>query len=179
MKDDMEATDGSATRILQEVLKLSNKLIAPFSTYLERQHKISLNEFRLLMLIGRFPALASHELADMTGVNPMSVSRAVAALVKHGRVVVVRDNANRRRKTIMLSDKGQKLFDVMQPQTEKVANYFVSALEPEELKQFSTMIGKLTDALEAEDEQGRSLFMEHTRPVEVATPRGKGVARSA
>jgi len=156
--------DPPATDTLQGVLKLANKLMAPFNSYLERQHKISLNEFRLLMLIGRFPDLASHDLADMTGVNPMSVSRAVATLEKHGRIVVRRDDANRRRKTLALTPDGQSLYDVMRPQTDKVADYLVSALDPDEIGVLNALLGKLVATLEARDEQGRSRFMEQTKP---------------
>jgi DNA-binding MarR family transcriptional regulator len=156
--------DPPATDTLQSVLKLSNKLMAPFTSYLERQYKISLNEFRLLMLIGRFPDLASHELAEMTGVNPMSVSRAVAALEKHGRIEVVRDTANRRRKTLALTADGQSLYAVMRPQTDKVADYLVSALDAEEIGTLNSLLNKLIATLDERDEEGRSRFMERTRP---------------
>ena len=67
-------------RMLHELLKLSNRLMAPFATHLADRYRISLNEFRLLMTIGALGTTASHEVADKTGVNVMSVSRAVAAL---------------------------------------------------------------------------------------------------
>jgi len=153
-----------AWRIRHETLKLSNRLVAPFLTYLASRHEISLNEFRLLMLIGQHPNIASHELVDMTGVNPMRVSRAVATLEKHGRILIVPDCKNRRRKTLTLSDEGQRLYHAMLPQTEKVADFLVSALTPAEVRRFTALLGKLTGRLAAEDEQGRSLFIEHTRP---------------
>ena len=49
--------DGSAAPdrgdVLHALLKLSNRLMAPFSTHLSARYRISLNEFRLLMPIGR------------------------------------------------------------------------------------------------------------------------------
>jgi DNA-binding MarR family transcriptional regulator len=168
------ANRSDATRILQETLKLSNRLVAPFLTYLASRHEISLNEFRLLMLIGQYPNIASHELVDMTGVNPMSVSRAVATLEKHGRILVVKDSTNRRRKALALSQEGRKLYDAMLPQTEKVAEFLVSALTPAEVRKFTTLLGKLTGRLAAEDEQGRSLFMEHTKPAGLPVRSTKG-----
>ena len=64
---------------LHRLLKLNNRLMAPFSTYLSHRYNISLNEFRLLMAIGRLGTSASHELAEHTGVNAMSVSRAAGS----------------------------------------------------------------------------------------------------
>jgi DNA-binding MarR family transcriptional regulator len=149
---------------LHRLLKLHNRLMAPFSTHLEHRHKISINEFRLLMTIGRLGSTASHELAALTGVNAMSVSRAVTALEKHGRIQVEVDPANRRRKTITLTLEGRRLYQAMLPTTERVVEYLFSALTPEQIAAFDTTVATLTDALEAQDGEGRSLFLENTRP---------------
>lgn len=162
----LQAFGIDADETLHAVLKLSNKLMAPFSTYLERRYKISVNEFRALMLIGRDSSIASHEIADMTGVNIMSVSRAVAALQKHGRIVISRDPNNRRRKTLALTPEGRRLYEGMRPQSEAVAQYMISNLRPDEVMAFNRYLHTLIATLEATDEEGRSLFMERTRPRE-------------
>ena len=158
------AVEISPADTLHRLLRLSNKLMAPFTTYLEHRYKISLNEFRLLMLIGRHPHSASHELAEMTGVNPMSVSRAVAALQKHGRIAVERDPSNKRRKTLVLTDEGRRLYGLMRPQTDKVATYLVSALATQEVDLLNQYLDMLVDTLEATDDSGNSRFLEFTRP---------------
>jgi MarR family transcriptional regulator, lower aerobic nicotinate degradation pathway regulator len=150
--------------MLHQLLKLTNRLMAPFSTHLAHRYKISLNEFRLLMTIGALGRTASHELARQTGVNVMSVSRAVATLQRHGRIEVVRDAANRRRKWLALTEEGQRLYDIMRPQSEKVADYLFSELEPGEVEQLGTILTQLITTLEAKDDEGRSLFLERTKP---------------
>ncbi len=150
--------------MLHQLLKLTNRLMAPFSTHLAHRYRISLNEFRLLMTIGRLGRTASHELAELTGVNVMSVSRAVATLERHGRIEVARDPANRRRKWLTLTAEGQRLYDIMRPQSEKVADYLFSDLSNGEVDQLETILARLIDTLEAKDEQGRSLFIEQTKP---------------
>ncbi len=149
---------------LHRILKLSNRLMAPFSANLERQYRISVNEFRLLMLIGRQGQGASHELAGMTGVNIMSVSRAVSSLQRSGRITVEPDPANRRRKTLRLTAEGERLFHIMRPQTDLVGDYLLSALRPDEVMALDRFLDTLIDTLEATDDEGRSLFMERTRP---------------
>ena len=69
-----EQAGGDKAAMLHQLLKLTNRLMAPFSTHLAHRYRISLNEFRLLMTIGRLGRTASHELAEITGVNVMSVS---------------------------------------------------------------------------------------------------------
>jgi MarR family transcriptional regulator, lower aerobic nicotinate degradation pathway regulator len=151
-------------RLLHDILKLNNRLMAPFSTHLSHRYRISLNEFRLLMTIGALGKTASHEVADLTGVNVMSVSRAVATLQRHDRVQVVRDEANRRRKWLTLTEEGQRLYEVMRPQSDKVADYLFDGLDKTELATLANLVERLTDRLEATDEKGRTRFLEVTRP---------------
>ena len=162
----LKRTEGGSDRaaMLHQLLKLTNRLMAPFSTHLAHRYKISLNEFRLLMTIGTLGRTASHELAERTGVNVMSVSRAVATLQRHGRIEVVRDPANRRRKWLTLTGEGRRLYEIMRPQSEKVADYLLSDLSDKEIGQLETILTRLIDTLEAKDAAGRSLFIERTKP---------------
>jgi MarR family transcriptional regulator, lower aerobic nicotinate degradation pathway regulator len=155
---------GDKAAILHQLLKLTNRLMAPFSTHLAHRYKISLNEFRLLMTIGMLGRTASHELAELTGVNVMSVSRAVATLERHGRIEVVPDPRNRRRKWLSLTDEGRRLYAIMRPQSEKVADYLLSDLSEGEVAQLETILTRLIATLEAKDGEGRSLFLERTKP---------------
>ena len=155
---------GDKAAILHQLLKLTNRLMAPFSTHLAHRYKISLNEFRLLMTIGMLGRTASHELAELTGVNVMSVSRAVATLERHGRIEVVPDPRNRRRKWLSLTEEGQRLYAIMRPQSEKVADYLLSDLSDGEVAQLETILTRLIATLEAKDGDGRSLFIERTKP---------------
>jgi DNA-binding MarR family transcriptional regulator len=161
----LKRTDGSdKADMLHQLLKLTNRLMAPFSTHLAHRYKISLNEFRLLMTIGNLGRTASHELAELTGVNVMSVSRAVATLQRHGRIEVVRDPANRRRKWLTLTEEGQRLYEIMHPQSEKVAEYLFSDLDAAEVTRLHATLTRLIATLEARDDKGRSLFLERTKP---------------
>lgn len=162
--DEIAGTEeGPGKELLHQLLKLTNRLMAPFSTHLAHRYKISLNEFRLLMTIGALGRSASHELAQLTGVNVMSVSRAVQTLERHGRIEVVPDPANRRRKWLSLTVEGQRLYEIMHPQSEKVAAYLFSALSEAETVQLEKLVDKLIGTLEAKDEEGRSRFLEATR----------------
>ena len=158
-------TSGNAA-LLHDLLKLTNRLMAPFSTYLEHRYRISVNEFRMLMTIGALGSSASHELAEMTGINVMSVSRAVATLQRDGRIEVTRDPANHRRKCLTLSAEGERLYAIMRPHTEAVADYLLRGMSDAELAKLDAIVGQLIGRLEATDEEGRSRFLEETRPGE-------------
>ncbi|MXO87372.1 MarR family transcriptional regulator [Altererythrobacter aestuarii] len=166
MEDRVAAGMDSKGALLHRLLKLTNRLMAPFSTHLAHRYRISLNEFRLLMTIGALGRTASHEVAEMTGVNVMSVSRAVATLQRHGRVKVERDPANRRRKWLTLTTEGQHLYEVMRPQSEKVADYLFSEMVDSDLAALEGLVERLISRLEARDDSGRSVFLEATKPDE-------------
>jgi DNA-binding MarR family transcriptional regulator len=100
----------------------------------------------------------------MTGVNVMSVSRAVAALQREGRIDAKRDPGNHRRKCLTLTPEGERLYSIMRPQTETVADYLFSDLSEDEINQLGTFVSRLIATLEARDEEGRSLFLEQTKP---------------
>lgn len=168
-KDNIDQSDPfiagiDSVSVLNSLLKLNNRLHAHFSAHLEKRYNISINEFRLLMNIGRLGITASHELTERVGVNAMGVSRAVTALNKHGRITVVTDPKNRRRKTLKLTASGQRLFEQMKPATNKVARYLFEALRPDEIMAFEHFVKALIERLDAKDEQGRSLLLERTRP---------------
>ena len=98
---------------------------------------------------------------DMTS---SGVSRAVATLQRHGRIEVVRDPANRRRKWLTLTDEGRRLYTIMRPQSGKVADYLFSELDSAEVAQLGTILTRLIDTLEAKNARGKSLFLERTKP---------------
>lgn len=155
---------GDKVALLHQLLKLTNRLMAPFSTHLSHRYRISLNEFRMLMTIGALGRTASHELAELTGVNVMSVSRAVATLERHGRIEIRPDSANRRRKWLALTEEGERLYTAMRPQSELVADYLFSELSAQEIGQLDCIVDRLIATLEARDAAGESLFLERTRP---------------
>tara|TARA_A100001391_G_scaffold1033_5_gene1459 strand:- start:16928 stop:17422 length:495 start_codon:yes stop_codon:yes gene_type:complete len=160
----MYFADSDEAVVLHRLLKLTNRLMAPFSTHLSHRYRISLNEFRVMMTIGALGRTASHEVAELTGVNAMSISRAVATLQRHGRITVIVDEGNRRRKWLSLTEEGERLYQLMKPQSEKVALYLFDAISPAELEAFDGIVEKLIERLDATDEDGNSLFLESTKP---------------
>ena len=149
--------------LLHRLLKLTNRLMAPFTTHVARHHDISLNEFRMLMTLGRWGDQASHELADSTGVSAMSVSRAVTALENNGRITVTVDPDNRRRKRLSLTKEGRALYERIAPQSERVADYLFSRLSGTDLDAMARIVDSLIETIDDVDDEGHSRFLEETR----------------
>lgn len=149
---------------LHKLLKLNHRLLAPFSAHFEQQFNITVNQFRVLMMVGRLGATASHEIVELTAANPMSVSRSVAELKKSGRLNVASDPNNGRRKTLTLTAEGQKLYEAMLPATAKVMAYLFKDLREDEIMAFDRYVTTLIKTLEETGENGELRFIEYTRP---------------
>ena len=69
-----------------KLVRVVNLTARPFVETLSRQHQLSLNEWRVMVVLASHPGVAAHEVAEITGLDKMSVSRALAALERRRRV---------------------------------------------------------------------------------------------
>lgn len=150
--------------VLSKLMKLNNTLLGPFSTHLEKRYNVTVNEFRLLMNIGRLGETAAHELAEVTGLSTMNVSRTVAVLLRKDWIQVEPDPHHSKRKLIQLTDLGRELFNAMQPSTRQVASYLFERLRPHDIAAIDWYLTSMLDQIEAQDEAGNSIFLERTKP---------------
>lgn len=162
--DDSPVGEIEPTKVLHRFLKLHAKLSVPFTTHIEKQFAIGLNEYRFLILIGHLRTAAAHELSEITGISPMSASRTVRSLESAGRISLEEDPANRRRKLLRLTPEGQRFYRKMLPSAESVGRYLLGCLSPTEIEEFDRLVLKLIHGLDTRDEHGHLLFLEQTRP---------------
>ena len=73
---------------------------------------------------------------------------------------------NRRRKVLRLTGEGRRLYEIMRPHTEAVADYLLRGMSGAELARLDAIVGQLIGRLEATDAERRSRFLEETRPDE-------------
>lgn len=149
---------------LHRLLQLHNLLMTPFNAHLQKRYRISVNEFRTLMTLGRMQPAAAHEIADATGLSTMTVSRAVSSLDSHGWLNVRRNERNRRSNVLTLSREGRALFEEMLPVSGQVSDYLFEDMPDAELEAFARTVDALIERLRQVDEEGRSAFLEATRP---------------
>ncbi|WP_168787950.1 MarR family winged helix-turn-helix transcriptional regulator [Paraburkholderia aromaticivorans] len=125
------------------LLKLTNLLSQPFFKRIHKQHAISLNEWRAMVVLANKPGSAAQDIAEATGLIAMNVSRAVAELRKAGRISTSRDPKNHRRTLLWLTPEGEKLFSEIAPYSAMKAQEFYGSLGSEELEAFSRQLERL------------------------------------
>ncbi len=160
-----------ATRIydpidtLNRFLKLYQCLGRSFSVNMQDQFDVNLNDFRVIMMVGELGETASYEIADITGMPEMAISRTMSSLEQRGLIIRKIDSTNRRRKSVVLSADGKQLFEAMLPSSRAVANFLFDSLKLHEALSFDEYLTTLTERVTQLDEDGESVFLKATRPI--------------
>lgn len=102
--------------ILEEFLPyrlavLSNTVSTTVARAYDKRFSVSIPEWRVIAILGRFPGLSAVEVAERTMMDKVAVSRAVTKLVKNGRIDREFADADKRRSILNLSEEGQQLHD--------------------------------------------------------------------
>ena len=106
--------------ILEEFLPyrlsvLSHTVSTTIAKVYEKRFGVSIPEWRVIAILGRFPGLSAVEVADRTMMDKVAVSRAVTKLIKNGRIDRQFADADRRRSILNLSEEGQMVHDEIAP----------------------------------------------------------------
>ena len=96
--------------IFFRLVRVVNLTARPFSESIGKAHRLSLNEWRVLLVLANHAGIAASDVAALTGLDKMSVSRALSGLVQRNRVVRRVDPKDRRRLLLRLSAAGERLY---------------------------------------------------------------------
>ncbi len=129
--------------LLVQLLKFATLLNRPMADAVATPEGVSPNELRVLMALGGERQAAGHALAELIGMQPMNVSRALAGLHARGWVEPVEDATNRRRKPFRLSAAGWQAHRAMTPEMKAVADFIFTDLSPAERGRLEKIADKL------------------------------------
>lgn len=90
---------------------LSHTVSTTLGRMYEKRFGLSIPEWRVIAILGRFPGLSAAEVAERTLMDKVAVSRAVTKLIRSGRIDRRFADADRRRSILNLSDEGQRVHD--------------------------------------------------------------------
>ena len=151
--------DKSAARfVLEEFLPyrlslLSNTVSQGISTAYRKQFGLSVTEWRVIAVLGRFPGRTASEIMQRTAMDKVAISRAVNRLLEKGLLERSPHSEDRRRMPLKLAEhKGRALFDEVVPMALDYERQFLSALTTDELARFRRMLAKLQAGAESLNE---------------------------
>ena len=90
---------------------LSNTVSTTVARAYDKRFSVSIPEWRVIAVLGRFPGLSAVEVAGRTLMDKVAVSRAVTKLIKNGRIDREFADADKRRSILHLSEEGKQLHD--------------------------------------------------------------------
>jgi len=122
---------------------LSNTVSSTIASTYDKRFDLTIPEWRIIAVLGRFPGLSAVEVAERTLMDKVAVSRAVSRLIKSGRIDRQFADADRRRSILNLSDEGRKVHDEIAPMALKFEEDLLHGLTEEEIRSLNVMMERL------------------------------------
>ena len=122
---------------------LSNTVSTTVARAYDKRFDVSIPEWRVIAILGRFPGLSAVEVAERTMMDKVAVSRAVTKLIKKGRVDRQFADADKRRSILNLSEDGRKLHDEIAELALAFERDLLEGLGDEELGQLNGIMERL------------------------------------
>lgn len=94
---------------------LSNRISAAIAGDYTERFGLSVTEWRVLAIVGRYPGASASEVAERAAMDKVAVSRAVASLLACGRLRRSRHGSDRRRSVLRLSARGRRIYEQIVP----------------------------------------------------------------
>jgi DNA-binding MarR family transcriptional regulator len=122
---------------------LSNRVSQGIARTYEARFGLSVTEWRVIAIIGRYPGLSATEVAQRAAMDKVAISRAVRRLMQAGRVEREPNDADRRERHLRLTDAGRAIHDQIVPAALAYERRIRAALTDEENAALERLIGKL------------------------------------
>ncbi|MGI9248330.1 MAG: MarR family winged helix-turn-helix transcriptional regulator [Woeseiaceae bacterium] len=122
---------------------LSHTVSTTIAQVYEKQFGLSIPEWRVIAILGRFPGLSAVEVAERTLMDKVAVSRAVTKLIKNGRIDREFADADRRRSILNLSEEGQRVHDEVAPLALQFERDLLHEISDDETDQLSIIMDRL------------------------------------
>lgn len=130
---------------------LTNTMSRAFARRYGERFGLSIPEWRVMAVLGRFAPLSANAVAERTAMDKVRVSRAVARLMKTGLVDRATDSDDRRRSALKLSRAGKRVHDGIIPMARQIEAALLARLSPAERATLDQLVSKLMDRATALD----------------------------
>jgi DNA-binding MarR family transcriptional regulator len=125
---------------------LSNTVSGRIAKSYEARFQLTIAEWRVMAVLGRFPGLTAAEVTERTAMDKVQVSRAVARLKQTHRIEQRAVEGDRRARHLFLTDQGHEVYAEIVPLALDYERRFASGLNAAERAQLDRLLDKLTAA---------------------------------
>ena len=121
----------------------SNTISTTLARAYDKRFNVSIPEWRVIAVLGRFQGLSAVEVAERTLMDKVAVSRAVTKLIKNGRIVREFADTDKRRSILNLSIIGKELHDKIAVLALEFEKELKQEFSPEEMENLNRAMEKL------------------------------------
>ena len=122
---------------------LSHTVSTKIAGVYDKRFGLTIPEWRVLAILGRFPGLSAVEVAERTMLDKVAVSRAVTKLIKSGRIDREFADADKRRSILNLSAQGREVHDEIAPLALAMEEDLLHGLSDDEVNTLNSVIERL------------------------------------
>jgi DNA-binding MarR family transcriptional regulator len=122
---------------------LTNTVSRDVARMYHERFGLSIPEWRVMAVLGRFEPLSANEVAQRTAMDKVRVSRAVARMLRADLVGRTTDKADRRRSALRLTPRGIAIYRQIIPMALSVEADLLAALSSQERTALDRLIAKL------------------------------------
>jgi DNA-binding MarR family transcriptional regulator len=142
---------------------IANRVSACLQSMYGERFQLSVPGWRVMFVLGQHSPLAAKEVGQRTAMDQVQVTRAINQMASVGLISRRVDPADRRRVVLRLSKRGLEAYSEIVPLALKIEAAIVSSLQPSEIEQFSSLLGRVLVSVEeklADDTDWRSFLPE-------------------
>ncbi len=133
---------------------LANTISQGIAASYRDEHGISVTEWRILAVLGRYPGLTASEVTDRTAMDKVAIHRGVKSLEEKALLMRRTDAGDRRRQCLFITPgKGRTVLDKVIPRANEFEQHLFDALSDEESATFLQILEKLQAAAIAVNRQ--------------------------
>lgn len=124
---------------------LSNRVSGTIARIYTERFQLSITEWRVMAVLGRYPGLSANEVAQRTAMDKVAVSRAVARLLDAGRLDREIHGDDRRRSVLKLSEGGYRIYDEVAPLALEFERRLLDGIDDQERAVLFRLLDKLDE----------------------------------
>ena len=129
----------------------ANRVSRMFARHYSESFGLSIPEWRVLAVVGRFGAISPSAVSEWTGMDKVKVSRAAAALVGRGLVKQAQDSTDGRARVLSLTRKGVKTHEGVVPMARQLEASLAESMSKADWSALQRILGRLSAHVKAED----------------------------
>jgi len=122
---------------------LSNTVSSTIARVYDKRFGLTIPEWRVIAVLGRFPGLSAVEVAERTLMDKVAVSRAVTKLLRRGRLDREFADADKRRSILNLSEEGWRVHNEIAPLALRFERDLLHGLSDDEKQKLDVLMERL------------------------------------